>query len=352
LSCLTVHVLGDTPAMGYKLISQLAHAELFTPRPDETLAFYKDLLGLQESGREGQSVYLRAWGEFFHHSLKITEGPGPGLGHAAWRTDGPQELEDAARRLQDAGLEGRWVDGDLGHGRAYQFWMPGGHLFELVWEVERYVAPLELRSTYPNRPQRQVAHNAAVRRIDHVTVNSLKLTEDLRVFQDQLGFRFMEGTLGEGDVLVFATLTSGAQNHDYAIVAERPDDPAAKPGRVNHVCWYYDTQGEVLRALDILGEHGFKLNMGPSKHGIGELFFCYVYEPGGNMVELQTGGYWNYIPDWEPIYWKDGGIEGANTAWHVSQYGGFGQSPAPEAAGRQYTARERETRSVGSLGRA
>jgi hypothetical protein len=40
-----------------------------------------------------------------------------------------------------------------------------------------------------------------------------------------------------------------------------------------------------------------------------------------------------------------------NTAWHVSQYS-FGQSPAPETAGRRYTAREREAASVGAGGSA
>jgi catechol 2,3-dioxygenase len=334
--------------MAYRLISQLSHAEIFTPAPDETAAFYKDLLGLQESAREGQSVYLRAWGEWFHHSLKITEGPGPGLGHAAWRTDGPQELDDAASRLQAAGLDGRCIDGDVGHGRAYQFWTPGGHLIELVWDVERYVAPPELKSNYPGRPQRQVASNAAVRRIDHVTTHSTAIPDDINVFRDQLGFRFMEATVGPNDVLFFVTLTSGAQNHDYAIVTERPDDPAAKPGRYNHVCWYYDTREELLRALDVLGEHGYRLDYGPTKHGIGELFFCYVYEPGGNLVELQTGGYWNYIPDWEPIYWQV--PEGGNTAWHMEQFS-FGQSPRPETASLpQHTAREREEVLLSSRG--
>jgi catechol 2,3-dioxygenase len=47
--------------MAYRLVSQLSHTELFTPKPEATLAFCQDLLGLQESGREGQSVYLRAW---------------------------------------------------------------------------------------------------------------------------------------------------------------------------------------------------------------------------------------------------------------------------------------------------
>ena len=337
--------------MAYKLISQLAHVELYSPKLEESVAFFKDVLGLQESARTDKSVYLRAWSEYFHHSLKLTEAPKPGLGHAAWRTDGPQELEDAAKRLQDAGLDGRWIGGDLGHGRAYQFWMPGGHLCELVWDVDRYVAPEGMKSVFPNRPQRQVSHGAAVRRIDHVTVHSAKIMEDVAVLRDVLGLRFMEASRHEGEIF-FATLTSGAHNHDYAILGERPDDPAFKQGRYNHLSWFLDTREDELRALDLLSEYGIKLDMGPIRHGIGEHFSSYFYEPGGNYIELQSGGYWNYVADWETVYWEL--EQGGNDAWHVKQLN-WGLSPAPEIAHRgpdawapsdQVTAREREAELV------
>ena len=32
------------------------------------------MLGLEESGRDGGSVFLRGWGEHFHHSLELIEG--------------------------------------------------------------------------------------------------------------------------------------------------------------------------------------------------------------------------------------------------------------------------------------
>ena len=336
--------------MAYKLISQLSHVELFSPKPEETVAVFKDLLGLQESAREGQSVYLRTWGEYFHHSIKVTEAPRPGMGHAAYRTDGPQELEDAAKRLEDAGLETRWSDGDVGHGRAFQFWMPGGHLVELVWDVERVAAGPDDGSVFPNRPRRQAASGAAARRLDHVTVHSGSLMEDVAVLKDALGLRFMEGSRAPDGTVFFATMTSGAQNHDYAIVWEKPGDPTYQPGRLNHVSFFLDTREDELRANDLVCEYGLRLDYGPVRHGIGEHFSSYFYEPGGNYIELQSGGYWNYIPDWETVYWEV--EQGGNSAWHVNQFG-FGLSPAPETAAKpepgtsfapslQYTARDHE----------
>src|SRR6266508_574104 len=99
-----------------RLLSQLAHVEVLTPAPDESLRFYADVLGLEESGRDGQSVYLRGWGERFHHSLQLTESDQPGLGHIAWRAQGPEELHAAAARVEAAGAGEGWRDSSPGQG--------------------------------------------------------------------------------------------------------------------------------------------------------------------------------------------------------------------------------------------
>ncbi len=60
-------------------VAQLAHVELFTPKPEESLKFFTDYMGLQITAREGQSVYLRGYEDFYHHTLKLTEGKEAGL---------------------------------------------------------------------------------------------------------------------------------------------------------------------------------------------------------------------------------------------------------------------------------
>ena len=77
-------IVGQSHALN--LISQLAHVEILSPKPAESLRFFTDIMGLEISGRRGQSVFLRGWGEFFSYSLQLTEGPQPGLGHIAWRS--------------------------------------------------------------------------------------------------------------------------------------------------------------------------------------------------------------------------------------------------------------------------
>ncbi len=117
-------------------IAQLAHVEILTPEPERSLWFFKELLGMDETARVEQSVFLRAYEEFYHHSLKITEAAQPGLGHVAWRCTSPQALQRRAQAIEASDLGRGWVEDELGHGPAYQFATPAGHLMEIFWEVE------------------------------------------------------------------------------------------------------------------------------------------------------------------------------------------------------------------------
>jgi catechol 2,3-dioxygenase len=171
-----------------RLISQLAHVEVVTPKLEQSAAFFKNVLGLEESGRAGQSVYFRGWGEFFHHSLQLTEGAAPAITHTGWRTEGPLELEACVKRLETAGVGIGWQKPAIGHGAAYRFRSPGGHLHEVFWESERYRPPSNLMPTIPNRPQRYVTRGAGARRIDHVTFNTNDPFRDANWFQKNSAF--------------------------------------------------------------------------------------------------------------------------------------------------------------------
>ena len=43
-------------------LAHIAHAELLTPVPEESLRFFVELFGMQIEYQEGQSVFLRGWG--------------------------------------------------------------------------------------------------------------------------------------------------------------------------------------------------------------------------------------------------------------------------------------------------
>jgi catechol 2,3-dioxygenase len=286
--------------MSNRLIAHLAHIEVLTPKPEESLAFYTQVLGLEESGSSGQSVFLRGWGEWYHHSLVLTEAAAPGLAHTGWRTLSAEHLTESVARVQAAGVDGEWFDGSVGHGPAYRFRAPGGHLHELFWEVERYVAPPELASTYPNRPQAYRPRGIAARQIDHVTVMTADVLGDAYWYRDTLGYTFTEyTTLDEADVPVFAMLTNNEKSHDLGLII----DQSGVPGRLHHASYWVDSRDELLRAADILMGAGAGIEFGPGRHGMGEQDYLYTREPGGVRVEINTGGYRLYVPDWQTVKW-------------------------------------------------
>jgi catechol 2,3-dioxygenase len=285
--------------MPERLLSQLAHVELITPKLDESVDFATRVLGLELSERTEDAAYLRAWGEFFHHTLQLSAGDAPGLGHVAWRADGPEQLERAVARVEAAGVGEGWYEDAVGHGRAYRYRGPGGHLHELLWEVERYQPPAELRSPYPNRPQRYVPRGAAVRGLDHVTVATADPQGDVKWYGETLGHRFMEYTVipERPDFMVFCMTTVCERSHDIAFVW----DPSGASGRINHLSYFVESREELLRAADVFLNADVAIEFGPGKHGMGEQDYLYVREPGGMRIELNAGGYRNYEPDWTPV---------------------------------------------------
>ena len=60
-------------------VAHLGHVEMLTDKPEASLDFFVDVLGLTESGREMDSVYLRAFDDYEFHTLKLTASKTTGM---------------------------------------------------------------------------------------------------------------------------------------------------------------------------------------------------------------------------------------------------------------------------------
>ncbi len=47
-------------------LAHLAHLEFLTPKPEESLRFFVDVLGMTATAAKGDSVYLRGWDDYEH----------------------------------------------------------------------------------------------------------------------------------------------------------------------------------------------------------------------------------------------------------------------------------------------
>jgi hypothetical protein len=88
----------------------------------------------------------------------------------------------------------------------------------------------------------------------------------------------------------------------------------------------------VLRAADIALENGVFIETGPHKHAIQQTFFLYLYEPGGNRVEVANAGARLILaPDWKTIVWNEAERK-KGQAWGLKTIESFhshGTPPAP-----------------------
>ena len=101
-------------------LAHLAHVELLTPKLDDSVRFFVDLFGMTEAGRRGDSVYLRGWDDYEHHTLKLTASKTSGMEHMALRARSPPALERRVAALAGTGFGIGGTAGHRGPGRAFR----------------------------------------------------------------------------------------------------------------------------------------------------------------------------------------------------------------------------------------
>ena len=307
-------------------IAHLAHVELLTPKPEESLRFFLDVMGMQQTAAVGDSVYLRGWDDYEHHTLKLTASKKPGIGHFAFRAASPAALQRRAAAVQATGLGLGWTDGDVGHGPAFLAQDPDGHKIELYYETQWYEPTAELKPSLKNQAARYSDRGVGVRRLDHLNLlaNDIKGTREF--LENAIGLRTTEMIVLDTGAEAGIWLTATNKSYDIAYT----HDHTGSRGRFHHVTYAVDSREMVLRAADICLEHGVPIETGPHKHAIQQTFFLYVYEPGGNRVEVcNAGARLILAPDWKPIVWSEA-ERAKGQAWGLKTISSFHTYGTPD----------------------
>lgn len=284
-------------------LAHLAHVEMYTDKFEESLDFFTQVYGLTISGQDESSAYLRAWDDYEFHSLKLTRYHTTGVGHIAYRASSPEALERRVATIETSRFKSLgWVDGDLGHGTAYRFEDPFGHVFEIYWDSVKYRPDAAHTPALKNMSSRFHATGTCPRRIDHLNLLATDVAE-FRIFMETcLGSRVTEMIQLDNGRLGGCWFTINNKTYDLACTEEH----GGGAGRFHHLTYATDTREDILRAADIFLENGVHIETGPHKHAVQGTFFLYVWEPAGNRVELANSGARLILqPDWEPVVWTE-----------------------------------------------
>jgi catechol 2,3-dioxygenase len=283
-------------------IAHLGHVELLTPKPEDRLRFFTDVMGMTVSGRKGDSVLLRGWDDCERYSLQLTASHTSGLGHAAFRTSSAATLERRIAALRADGVEVTPHDGNLGHGTGWRLRDPDGHIFELYWGTEWYEGPPDRRPSFKNQAERYPTRGVNVRRIDHFNCLAVDVRGCGTFLERNLGFRCTERIERDTGEEAGMWLTATNKSSDFAFTKEAH----GIPGRFHHVTFALGSREAVLQAADTFLEAGVHIKTGPHKHAVQQTFFLYVWELGGNRVEVaHAGARLILAPDWRTITWAE-----------------------------------------------
>lgn len=274
-------------------VIRAAHGELRVTDLERARTFYVDLLGLVETERTADALYLRGLEERTHHSLVLRRADSPGAGPMSFRVESEEDLERLEHFCVQEGLGYRWIEAgqEPGQGAALRVRDPNGLPLEFYATMEPVERLLQRFDLY---------RGAHIMRFDHFNCQVPDLEAAYEWYATKLGFGCSEYTAGETPDSLFAVWLQRKGNvHDLALMN------GIGP-RVHHLgFWVADTLS-VLRACDVLAGAGWtsSIERGPGRHGISNAFFLYLRDPDGNRIELYANDYQVVDPDWEPIRWE------------------------------------------------
>jgi catechol 2,3-dioxygenase len=309
-------------------IAHLSNAELLTPEPEQSLWFFTQVLGLTENGRSGDSVYLRTWDDYEQYSLKLTASKTSGLARTGLRAASEDALKRRVAEVEAAGLGIGWQEGDLGIGPTFLCRDPDGHEIELYFETEWFRPTGDLKPSLKNQAQAFPGRGVNVRRLDHINYLAADSNACGDFIAGALGARVTEQIQLDDGTISAQWLHFAQKSYDLVYT----NDWTGTHGRLHHIAFATDSREDILKAADLCLDRGVFIETGPHKHAIQQTFFLYVYEPGGNRIELcNPAARLVFAPDWAPITWTQA-ERAKGQAWGLKTIESFhthGTPPVP-----------------------
>ena len=278
-------------------ILRLSHVELRCPDLELSTAYYTEVVGLVETAREQERVWLKGWDEHQHHSVILRYAPTYGLEVMGFKVADAGDLDILQARVEEHGIATKRLKvGELGPGSGdtVRFTAPSGHVVDLVHGMEQVGNMLPLHNP-PPEPQGLVGIHPP--RIDHVFVMCEDVDGVTAFFQDVLDFRLTEQIIADDGYQLATFLERTHTAHDIAFIT-------GPNSAFHHVAFWVDDWNELRRAADLCAYHGVPIDAGPTRHGATRGWGLYFFDPAGNRNEVYTGGYWA-DPDREPVTWTE-----------------------------------------------
>ncbi|WP_166879991.1 VOC family protein [Salinibacterium sp. ZJ450] len=264
--------------MSWGLISEMGYVGLQTTNLADSVFDATQILGLRETDRDANAVYLSA-GEA-HHELVYVESDVNGVdGFGLVASDG-DALRQIRSRVQDEGF--RIVNSKPrldGIEDGFAFVGPEGFLFEIYIGMQK--AGRVERTFGPDR-------------YGHINFHPRDVTGMMKFLHRVLDFRLSD-TIGD-DYAYF--MRCNPDHHGIALIRGE--------GTLHHHAWQTQSIADLSKLGDRLNAVGRELIWGPVRHGAGHNIAAYFVETTGAVVELYTDLEQIYDDSRSPVVWSEG----------------------------------------------
>lgn len=275
------------------------HTQLRVLDLEESVDFYKNVMGLVETGRDSSGrVYFKCHDERDHNSLILRQADRAGMDHYAFKVLNRETLQRLDSDLRAYGIHTERIPAGemLETGERIQFEAPTGHIFELYADKTEVGDGLG----YLN-PDVIIEDRKGISplRLDHWQIHGGDLDGSRDLFVNVLGFSVVERIVakdGKTDLAVW--LSCSIKAHDIAFVRDERDNT------LHHAAYLLESWDHVLRTADLMSKKRVSIDIGPLRHGITRGTTIYAFDPSGNRFETFCGGY-NFYPDMKPYVWTE-----------------------------------------------
>ena len=273
------------------------HTQLRVLDLDESIEFYSNVLGLIQTGREGDRAYFKAWDERDHNSIILRQADTAGMDYMGFKVLNNDTLNQLEADLKNYGVTTQRIKAGelLETGERVRFEIASGHQIELYADKKDVGNGMPYENPAPWTPESERGMGPI--RFDHSLLYGPDIEKVEALFCDVLGFFKVEHIVLEDGVTDLAIwLSCSVKAHDIAFVRNE------EPGKLHHTAFLLESWEKVLRAADLMSMNKVSIDMGPTRHGVTRGTTIYAFDPSGNRFETFCGGYQTY-PDHQTIKW-------------------------------------------------
>lgn len=242
--------------------TSLGYVTLGAPDPMRTVEHYRDVIGLTEKDRDGDTTYLSVGGA--HHDIVIKKTDEKTFVHQGYQLRPDIVLEEFARELTDYGLRAEIrTDSQPGVPRLVEAEVPGGVTFQFYHEMETTLPPAS-------------PHGIAPLRLGHLAIITPEAEKLKKFYEDFLGFHYTD------DIAKLAFFYTCNRDHHVVNVVGVPGS------KIHHIAFELRDSSDHMRAADVLSRNHTPTRWGPARHGASHNVAAYHYDPDQVLIEFYT----------------------------------------------------------------